>query len=141
VLQGLKALPPGTDIVVVHDAARPLVSQGIIGAVIRAAIRYGAALAAIPVQDTLKREGARSCVDATVERLRLWQAQTPQAFHFELLLEAHARASAEGYRGTDDASLVERLGKPVRLVRGSPRNLKVTTREDLALARALFRSS
>jgi len=138
VFNGLKALPDDIEIVVVHDAARPFVTPAVISAVIAAAVRDGAALAAVPAQDTLKRADSASLVKATVDRSRLWQAQTPQAFRAPLLREAHLRAASDGYRGTDDASLVERLGHPVRIVQGSSRNLKVTTSDDLALARALL---
>jgi len=137
VFKGLKALPDDIDIVVVHDAARPFVTTAVITAVIAAAARYGAALAAIPAQDTIIRSKTGSLVDGTVDRSRLWQVQTPQAFRTGLLREAHERAAADGYRGTDDASLVERLGEPVRIVRGAASNFKVTTSDDIALARAL----
>ena len=141
VFNGVKALPEDIEIVVVHDAARPFVNSAVISAVINAAARDGAALAAIPAQDTLKRAGRGLLVKATVDRSRLWQAQTPQAFRTSLLREAHLRAASDGYRGTDDASLVERLGQPVRIVQGSSRNLKVTTPDDIALARVLLGTS
>jgi 2-C-methyl-D-erythritol 4-phosphate cytidylyltransferase len=141
VFNGLKALPDDIEIVVVHDAARPFVTSAVISAVISAAARDGAALAAIPAQDTLKRSDHDSLVKATVDRSRLWQAQTPQAFRTSLLREAHLSAASVGYRGTDDASLVERLGHPVRIVPGSSRNLKVTTAADMVLARALLACS
>jgi len=139
VFNGLKALADDIEIVVVHDAARPFVSSAIITRVIETAVRDGAALAAVPVQDTLKRAPRNSLVDSTVDRSHLWRAQTPQAFRASLLRTAHARAASEGYRGTDDASLVEHLGLPVRVVEGSARNLKITTADDIALARALLR--
>ncbi len=139
VFMGLKALPEDVEIVVVHDAARPFITAAVITRVIEAAARHGAALAAVPAQDTIKMRSRRGMVVETVDRSSLWQAQTPQAFRAGILREAHSRASSDGYRGTDDASLVERLGLPVRLVEGSSRNMKVTTPGDLALARALVR--
>ena len=141
VFNGLKALPDDIEIVIVHDAARPFVTPAVISAVISAAVHDGAAFAAVPVQDTLKRADSASLVEATIDRSRLWQAQTPQAFRAPLLREAHLRAASDGYRGTDDASLVERLGHPVRIVPGSSRNLKVTTADDMVLARALLARS
>ncbi len=141
VAAGLRALPPGTDYVIIHDGARPLVSAAIVHRVLAAARRHGAALAAIPVQDTVKRVSPDRFLEGTVERSGLWLAQTPQAFHLPLLLEAHARARETGAWATDDAGLVEALGHRVRVVPGSPVNLKITTREDLAAARALLRGS
>lgn len=134
---GLDALPD-VDYVLVHDGARPLVTASLIDAVLDGAEEVGAALCAVPVADTLKRAGAQDLVEATVPRDGLWQAQTPQGFRRDLLLRAHEASSDEA---TDDAALVERLGEPVKLVRGSSRNLKVTTPEDIAVAEALLRSA
>lgn len=130
---GLAALPAWAEIVLVHDAARPLVTPDLIEAVARAAAESGAATAGVRPKDTV-RDGA----GRTLDRGRLWLVQTPQGFRRDLLAEAHARAAAEGYAGTDDAVLVERLGHPVTVVPGSYRNLKVTTREDLLVAEALL---
>lgn len=141
VAAGLRALPPGTEYVIVHDGARPLVPAALVHRVLDAARRHGAALAAVPVQDTVKRVSGDGFLEGTVERAGLWLAQTPQAFHLPLLLEAHARARETGTWATDDAGLVEALGHRVRVVPGSPLNLKVTTRGDLALARALLRGA
>lgn len=138
VFLGLKALPEGVEFVIVHDAARPLVTAALISRVLLAARRHGAALAAIPLQDTVKKSTRLSLVEKTVDRRGLWIAQTPQAFRTGLLREAHSRAAARGFRATDDASLVEKLGHPVYMVTGSSLNLKVTTREDLLLARTLL---
>ncbi len=135
VAAGLAALPPACRIVVVHDAARPLVERDVIDGVIAAARGGSGAIAAIPLGDTLKEADADGrVVRRTVPRDHLWRAQTPQAFPRELLTAAHRAAAADGVAGTDDAALVERLGAEVRLVRDSPRNLKVTTTEDLELA-------
>jgi 2-C-methyl-D-erythritol 4-phosphate cytidylyltransferase len=138
VAAGLRALPPRVDYVVIHDGARPFVTAALLERVLAAARRHGAALAAVPVQDTVKRVSADLFLDGTVDRRTLWLAQTPQAFSVGLLLEAHERARAAGLDATDDAALVEALGHRVRVVPGSIRNFKITTREDLALARLLL---
>jgi 2-C-methyl-D-erythritol 4-phosphate cytidylyltransferase len=138
VARGLDAAGADASIVVVHDAARPLVSGDLIGRVVRAAGVSGAALAALPVVDTLKRRIGTSDVITTVDRDGLWAAQTPQAFRVGLLREAVTRARADGFVGTDDASLVERLGVPVTLVEGEPDNFKITRPEDLARAEEIL---
>lgn len=124
--------------VVVHDAARPLVSAGLVRRVLEAARETGAATAALPARDTVKLVGA-GMVTETLDRERIWLAQTPQAFRRALLRDAHERARREGLRATDDATLVEAVGAPVRVVPGDPLNFKVTTAEDLALAEVLVR--
>ena len=121
----------------VHDAVRPCVSPLWIDAVFAAAARTGAAILAYPVHGTLKKADAQGRIVETVDRRDLWEAQTPQVFRKELLLRAYARA---GGRATDDAALVEALGQPVCIVRGDPRNVKITTRSDLALAAAVVDS-
>ena len=138
VARGLAALPAGPEIVVVHDGARPLVPVPLIEAVAAAAAEDGAATAALPVDETVKR-GAGGWVRATIDRAGLFRIQTPQAFRRSLLEAAHREAERTGFRGTDDAALVEHLGRPVRLVPGAPANLKVTVPDDLALAEALLR--
>jgi 2-C-methyl-D-erythritol 4-phosphate cytidylyltransferase len=132
---GLAALPPEVELVAVHDAARCLVRPGDVARVVAAAARCGAALLAVPVRDTLKRR-AGSLVAATVARADLWAAQTPQVFRTALLREALAKAELEGFLGTDDAQLVERLGAPVEIVEGDPGNVKITWPADLAWAEA-----
>jgi 2-C-methyl-D-erythritol 4-phosphate cytidylyltransferase len=97
----------------------------------------GACIVGIPAFDTLKRVDAAGCIEETVKRDTIWMAQTPQAFRYELIRAAHEAARATGYLGTDDASLVERMGSPVKIILGSRTNLKITTPEDLAMARAL----
>jgi 2-C-methyl-D-erythritol 4-phosphate cytidylyltransferase/2-C-methyl-D-erythritol 2,4-cyclodiphosphate synthase len=137
VARGLEAVPAGCDIVLVHDAARPLVPVPLIDAVAAAAAESAAATAALPVDETVKR-AEDGWVRATVERAGLWRAQTPQGFRRTLLETAHREAERAGFRGTDDAALVERLGQPVRLVPGAQANLKVTMPGDLQLAEALL---
>lgn len=122
--------------VVVHDAARPLVTPGLIEAGITAAQETGAAIAALPVIDTLKRATAGGNVLFTVERDGLWAAQTPQVFRYDLLLAAHEQHPLDV---TDDAGLVERMDISVRLYEGSAQNLKVTMPQDVAVADALIR--
>lgn len=137
VAAGLDVLPADIEWVAVHDAARPLVRPADVARVVAAAAESGAAILATPARDTIKRVEAGHSV-ATPPRGELWAAQTPQVFRLELLREAHAKARAEGRRGTDDAELVERLGVSVRVVEGSADNLKLTVASDLVLAEALL---
>ena len=131
---GLEALP-ACRWVVVHDGARPLVTADLIEAGLAAAAETGAAIAAVPVVDTLKEVADDGLITKTLDRGNLWAAQTPQVFDYELLREAHRQARGEA---TDDAALVEALGRRVKVFPGSARNLKVTTAADLALAQALM---
>ncbi|MGH7264571.1 MAG: 2-C-methyl-D-erythritol 4-phosphate cytidylyltransferase, partial [Candidatus Rokuibacteriota bacterium] len=137
VARGLAAVPPDASFIVVHDGVRPCITPALVRRVIAEARAHGAAIAALPVAETLKR-GADAWVKDTVDRDGLWSVQTPQAFRADLLREAHRRAGAEGIVATDDAALVERLGAPVRLVPGLPGNVKLTHPADLRLARALL---
>lgn len=128
------------EIVAVHDAVRPFVTSGQISAVIAKAAEIGAAILALPATDTIK-EVENGLIQRTIDRRRIWRAQTPQAFRYELLRRANDEARAAGLSSaltTDDALLVERLGVPVAVVEGSPHNLKITTPEDLLLAEQLF---
>jgi 2-C-methyl-D-erythritol 4-phosphate cytidylyltransferase len=138
VAAGLRVLGPDCTVVLVHDAARPFVERAVIDAVIAYARAGEGAIAAVRVTDTLKQAAADdpTQVARTVPRDALWRAQTPQGFPRAVLERAHAAAREAG-SATDDASLVERTGVPVRLVPDSPRNMKVTTSEDLALAELL----
>ncbi len=139
----LDALPAESgDLVLIHDAVRPFVSQATIAGVIEQAARYGAAIAGVPATDTIKRverhpEGA--VVEATIPREHIVQAQTPQGFRYGLLSPIFNEARAEGFKGTDEASLLERAGQPVRVVMGSARNFKITTPADLELAEFFLR--
>ena len=134
VFRALARADANADLVVVHDGVRPFVSPDLVAAVLAAAETAGAATAALPVTDTIKLADGAGEFRETLPRERLWAIQTPQAFRRTLLCEAHERARRDGVRATDDCALVERLGQAVRSVAGSPRNLKVTTVEDLALA-------
>lgn len=125
-----------SELVVVHDAARPFATPRMFDACIDAAVRTGAAIIAAPLADTLKRADGIT-ISATISRAGLWQAQTPQAFRRDLLLEAHERALRRQIAATDDADLVEQLGVPVEIVEGSALNLKITTPDDLKIASAV----
>jgi 2-C-methyl-D-erythritol 4-phosphate cytidylyltransferase len=139
VANGLEDLPAECTTVLVHDAARPLVSEAMIRRVIATAKQGQAVIAALPVVDTLKRVNADGCIDETVSRENLWRAQTPQGFPRTLIERAHREAKAGGWHGeaTDDAALCERLGVPVRVVRGSEAAIKVTEEGDFARAALL----
>jgi 2-C-methyl-D-erythritol 4-phosphate cytidylyltransferase len=139
VRNGLAALPGARedDVVLVHDGVRPFMPAALLPEVIATAQQVGGCVVGVPVKDTVK-EVSDHRVIGTPERERLWLAQTPQAFPFSVIRRAHDRALAENFRGTDDASLVERLGLPVAMVQGSYRNIKITTPEDLTLAYAFL---
>ena len=134
---GLAALPP-CDLVAVHDAARPLVTTDLIRRGVEVATATGAAVAAMPVKDTIKRVGEDGRVLETPPRETLWAAQTPQIVRRATLERAFAAADARGLTVTDEAGLLEALGEPVTVFAGSYHNLKVTTPEDLVLAAALL---
>lgn len=137
-LQAVAELRP--EIVAVHDAVRPFVTSAQIRSVIAKASEIGAAILALPATDTIK-EVEDGLIQRTIDRRRIWRAQTPQAFRYELLMRANQEARAAGLPSaltTDDALLVERLGAPVAVVEGSPNNIKITTPEDLILAETLF---
>ena len=130
----MQHLNPDTTIVAVHDAVRPFVAVEEIEAVIVEAQKSGAAVPVIPIVDTVKQI-RKDIIDSTLTREHLVLAQTPQVFKIEVLREAFERAKRDEYYGTDESSLVERLGHPVAVVRGSERNIKITRPGDLALAR------
>jgi 2-C-methyl-D-erythritol 4-phosphate cytidylyltransferase len=134
VKNGIDALPKDVDIVAIHDGVRPLITQAMIEDSIHAAGQYGAVVLAIPVKETIKMSNPDGTVLKTLDRESLWQVQTPQAFQIDVIREAHNRATADGFVGTDDASLVERLGVKVHILTGSHTNIKITTPEDLVLA-------
>jgi 2-C-methyl-D-erythritol 4-phosphate cytidylyltransferase len=139
VRNGLEDLPDEASIVLVHDAARPLVDDATINRVVET-VRHGqCAIAALPVVDTLKEVDAEGRVVRTIERERLWRAQTPQGFPREAIERAHREATVEHVSATDDAGLCERLGIPVMVVRGSERAMKITEEADFERAEALFR--
>ena len=137
-LEAVAELQP--EIVAVHDAVRPFVTPAQISAVIAKAKEVGAAILALPATDTIKEVEA-GLIQRTIDRRRIWRAQTPQAFRYELLMRANLEARAAGLPSaltTDDSLLIERGGAPVAVVEGSPNNIKITTPEDLILAETLF---
>ncbi len=136
--QALNAISAAADdVVLVHDAVRPLVTTEIIDEVIEATKKYGAAIAGLPAVDTIKqveRTSDGAIVKATIPRAGIVLAQTPQGFHYGVIKKAFDEAAADGFTGTDEASLVERSGHEVAVVMGSPRNIKITTPADMELA-------
>ncbi len=137
VQRALERVKSDVDFIAVHDAARPCIVDPWIDAVFAAAERDGAAILAAPVQATLKRADEKKRITATIDRAELWEAQTPQVFRRELLIEAYAKRGREAV--TDDAQLIERLGKPVTVVPCSSLNIKITTRDDLKLAEQVLK--
>lgn len=137
VYNGLKAA--ASDVVLVHDGARPFIKKNVISKLVKAAYEDGAATVAVPVKDTIKRV-LNSEVIETVERSSLWAVQTPQAFRLSDILAAHKEASAAAFLGTDDASLMERSGHKVLVIEGDYTNIKLTTPDDLLMAKAILES-
>ena len=127
------------DMVLIHDGVRPFVSTEVLSQCLEAATTDGACLTAVAACDTLKQVGGNGRIVQTLPRDAVWLAQTPQGFRLGLIREAHRRARQEGFMGTDDGQLVERLGKAVTIVPGSRMNIKITTPEDLQLAEAIWR--
>lgn len=140
VANGLDDLPDESQIVLVHDAARPLVGPATIERVVRAVRAGRSVVAALPVVDTLKHVDDDGRIERTLSRESLWRAQTPQGFPRQVIVDAHRRAMADRVSATDDAALLERLGIPVHVVRGSERALKVTEPDDFARVDALYAS-
>ncbi|HXJ78510.1 MAG TPA: 2-C-methyl-D-erythritol 4-phosphate cytidylyltransferase [Candidatus Methylomirabilis sp.] len=134
VWRGLQALPAAAQWIVVHDGVRPFITGDLVGRVLAAARKWGAATCGLQVRETVKRV-TDGVVRDTVDREGLWLVQTPQAFKRELLWEAHDKARRDAFAGTDDAVLVERLGAQVAIVPGLPQNIKITMPEDLGIAR------
>lgn len=139
VRNGLRAAGGGFGVIAVHDGARPLVTPDIIDRTVGAAIEHGGAIAAVAMKDTVK-ESSGGFVRRTVPREDLLSVQTPQAFKTEVLEAAFERAAGEGFLGTDESSLVERAGFPVRVVEGSYENMKITTPEDMAFAECVLKN-
>ncbi len=129
------------DIVVIHDGVRPFIHSVDITGCIRGAVMAGACIIGIPATDTLKRVDGKGHVAKTLSRENVWMAQTPQAFRYHVIKTAHEAARQKNVTGTDDAQLVELAGQAVQMIRGQGPNIKITTRQDLALARALHAST
>jgi 2-C-methyl-D-erythritol 4-phosphate cytidylyltransferase len=138
VYNGLRAFKKRQGIVAIHDGVRPFVSFHQLKLCIDGARETDACILAVPVADTLKKVSDNGLVDCTLERERVWHAQTPQAFKYDLIMEALEAARQEGYIASDDALLVERLGHKVKIIEGSRSNFKITTPEDLQIALALL---
>ena len=138
VWNGLGELPRETDIVLVHDGARPFVTREIIDRVLEGA-PGGGAVAAVPATDTIKQVAPEGRIERTLPRSRIWQAQTPQGFPLRALVAAYERARAQGWTETDDSTLVERAGGTVSVVMGAADNIKITRPDDLPVAEAIAR--
>ena len=124
-------------LVLVHDGARPFIDHLLIKRLTEAAATHGGAIVAVPVKDTIKKVKENMVIE-TVERSSLWAVQTPQAFRVSILKKAHEEAEKADYLGTDDASLLERMGQPVVIIEGNYDNIKITTQEDLYFAEAIL---
>lgn len=140
VKNAVDSLTGEVEIVLVHDGARPFITRSLIEELTKDAGRHGASVLAVPVKDTIKKaEG--SFITKTIERSSLWAIQTPQAFRVSILKRAHRKAEEDGFLGTDDASLVERISLPVAVTEGNYDNIKITTPEDLYFAKAILEKS
>jgi 2-C-methyl-D-erythritol 4-phosphate cytidylyltransferase len=139
VYNALLQVDENTDVVLIHDGARPLVTKELINRIAAEVKIYDAVIPGIPVKDTTKTVGADGMVKNTLDRSSLMSIQTPQAFKYKLIKEAYERGMKTGFIATDDARLVERLGYPVKVIGGSNENIKITTPEDLAIAEAMLK--
>ena len=140
VAAGLERVKEEADLVAIHDAVRPCVSKGMIDNVFAEAAKTGAAILATPITGTIKRVTEAGVIDATVPRTALFEAQTPQVFRRQLIIDAYANRPEAAEAVTDDAQLVEATGHPVSIVKSDPSNIKITTRADTALANAILKS-
>ncbi|MEZ4565477.1 MAG: 2-C-methyl-D-erythritol 4-phosphate cytidylyltransferase [Desulfobacterales bacterium] len=138
VRSGLCAIPSEQGIVAIHDGVRPFVPVRQTEKAIALATTEGACILGIPTKDTLKKVDEQGVISETINRATIWQAQTPQVFGLQLIRQAHEFAVSTGFAGTDDASLVEHFGGRVRMIPGSPFNIKITEPEDLELARGIL---
>ncbi len=138
VQKGLAAAGADTTIVLIHDGVRPLVNAADISSCIEGAKEHGACIAAVPAFDTIKQANEDGLASSTLDRQRIWLAQTPQAFDYKLICKAHDQAAKNGFIGTDDAALLESMGKAVMLWPCSRYNIKITTSQDLEAVRAIY---
>ena len=138
---GIKAIPMGTQNICVHDGVRPFITPELIDKSFEEAENHGACIVAIPMKDTIKRVDNEGRIVETVERAGLWRAQTPQTFKYEIIETAMKQAMTEGFYGTDEAMLVERLGHEIYILSGDEKNIKITTPEDLIIAEAIAKNS
>ncbi|QIB27172.1 2-C-methyl-D-erythritol 4-phosphate cytidylyltransferase [Caloranaerobacter azorensis] len=137
VYNGLKEVNKKSDIVLIHDGARPFVKRNIIEENIKFALEYGACVTGVPVKDTIKKVDLNGEIISTPNRKELWAIQTPQTFRYDLILKAYEKAKLDNFLGTDDSMLVERMGYKVKIVMGDYSNIKITTPEDLIIAEIL----
>lgn len=127
------------DIILIHDGVRPLIDQRDIDACVKGAEKYGSAIIGIPAFDTIKKINSDANVENTLERETIWMAQTPQAFKYKILIKAYNNALEKKISGTDDSSLVELIGEKVKIIEGRRSNIKITTKEDMAIAETLIK--
>ena len=135
---GFEAVEP-CDIIVVHDGVRPLVTVEVIEKTIQGALEFSGCVAALPVKETTKRVSAEGFIQETVNRSDLWSMQTPQAFQYEIFRKAILQSVQDDFLGTDEAMLVERTGRKIKVVVGDPINIKITTPEDIGVAESLLK--
>jgi len=140
VMNGICELEDECDYVVIHDAVRPFISNELIEMVVLEGIKYGAAILGVPVKDTIKVVNDGKVID-TPDRDTLWQSQTPQVFRYDILKKAYEKAKEDGFYGTDDACLVERIGIGVKVIEGSYDNIKITTEEDLIIGEEILKKN
>lgn len=138
VASGLALVSSDYEIVVIHDGVRPFVTRRMVVESIAKARKFGACVAAVPVTETIKLVTGKGVIDRTIPRQCLWRVQTPQTFRLSLIKKAYAKAGKDKFYGTDDAQLVERINRPVKVIFGDYRNIKITTKEDLILAEKLL---
>ena len=139
VYNGLKQVSEDTEIILIHDGVRPFVTEAILEDSIAVALEMGGCVAGVPAKDTIKVCNKENIAVATPDRSTLWQIQTPQTFRKELILKAYEDAKADGFVGTDDASLAEHSGYPAKVIMGSYHNIKITTKEDLLIGEAFLK--
>ena len=138
VYNGLAAVNPETEYVAIHDGVRPLIHPEMIATCIEGARQTGACILGVPLTDTLKQVNSEGVIETTLSRHSMWRAQTPQAFSYRLIRDAHETARQQGVSGTDDAELLEMEGHPIKIINGSVFNLKITTPDDLKLAEIIW---
>jgi 2-C-methyl-D-erythritol 4-phosphate cytidylyltransferase len=138
VANGLAAVPPDCDVIVVHDGVRPFILPSVIDESVKLAAKDGACIVATPINETIKSVDEHGVIDFTVDRSVMWGAKTPQSFKLSVLREAMDKAREDNFFGTDESSLVERLGINVRVLEGDDRNIKITTPSDLKVAEAIL---
>jgi len=141
VVLGLKKIDPLCDFVFIHDGARPFLTEELIKKVVLALKKYYAIVVGLPIADTIKKVTPSLFVKSTAKREFFWTVQTPQAFKASIIQRAYQKAKKDHFLATDSASLVERIGVPVRIIRGEPYNIKITTKDDFLLAQAILKTS